>query len=187
MSKLFLTVMLGAATLSADIVNVALQSNGGVAASSSNYLGAYPAGFGNDGGFFNIFHTNSEKNAWWDVTFSQDYYVTSTKLFNRTECCSERASPFSLFLYDSGGSVVWSSTNNSFGGPTAEFTGINTQGRRMRVQLDGTDYLHMREVEVYADTLGGGPTVVPERSTYAILGASVLGLLWRRKALKKSR
>lgn len=185
--------------LAGAIINVAAQSNGGVASQSSLYQsspGFRPDkandGFSDVSGIPGINHTNIELNAWWEVAFDATYYITSATIYNRTDCCVDRISPFSVFLYDSDGDVVWSQTGNS--NPffaEFNFNGINTFGARFRVQLDGTNYLHMREVEVFADDGiaqppgdgdGGDPSAVPEPSTYALVGGGLaLALLRRRR------
>jgi len=164
--------------------NFAAAANGGVATQSSTGFSA-PASRGNDGNrdghFFNgtsVTHTNSEFGAWWEVAFASVEEINQILIFNRTDCCSERINTFSVRLYDSGGSEVWSDTNNTF---TPTITGTNLSGmqidapgvlaKRLRVQLDGTNYLHLAEVEAY--------NVVPEPATLAALAAGI-GLVSRR-------
>lgn len=163
--------------------NFAAAANGGVATQSSTGFSG-PAGRANDGNRSgnwssnSVSHTNSEFGAWWEVAFASVQEINQILIFNRTDCCSNRIDTFSVRLYDSGGSEVWSDTNNTF---TPTITGTNLSGmqidapgvlaKRLRVQLDGTNYLHVAEVEAY--------NVVPEPATLAALAAGI-GLVSRR-------
>lgn len=106
-------------------INVALSSNGGVATQSSTYPGG-PASNANDGNTNgnwdfslvnnSVSHTNPELNAWWKVSFSAPSAIETINLFNRTDSpdiTNARLNPYSVYLYDAGNSVVWSSTGNN--------------------------------------------------------------------------
>lgn len=178
---LALTAAMVLTSLEAAPINVALATNGGIAAQSSLHDVAFPAVHAIDGNQATFSHTTSELNAWWQVTFNASYFITEVTIFNRTDCCPERINAFSVFLYDAGNNVVWSQTGNSINLPatTATFTGINTVGNRLRVQLDGTNFLHMTEVVAMGDT---PPTNdIPEPSTCALAGAGLLVVWWGRK------
>ncbi|MBL8230779.1 MAG: discoidin domain-containing protein [Bryobacterales bacterium] len=172
-------------SLDAAPINVALATNGGTAQQSSTFRPEFPASHAIDGTINgtgnNISHTSSELNAWWQVTFNASYFITEVTIFNRTDCCPERINAFSVFLYDAGNNVVWSQTGNSIILPatTATFTGINTVGNRLRVQLDGTNFLHLEEVVAMGDTAPAND--IPEPSTCALAGAGLLVVWWRRK------
>jgi hypothetical protein len=186
---LFFTLALAVAPLRADLVNVALAANGGVA-SASSLAGTFPQpGRINDGNYSSIESTAFQANAWWQVSFDDSYFVSIAKIYNEPrDCCKERINNFSLFLYDSNDEVVWQSLGNSIPASSvdqiATFSGINTWGKRMRVQLEHTQNLALREFEVFADVdVANSPTVVPEPSTYALLGTAiaVLAGLARKK------
>ncbi len=195
--RLLATSGLFTCALFADIVNVALATNGGVAQqSSSAFGGGFPASRGIDGiksfSISDLTHTDSEFGAWWQVTFDQTYFITRAEIFNRVDCCFDRINPYSLFLFNEHNDLVWQSNNNTFATATsspATFSGINAWGNRFRVQLEDTNWLHLREVEVFADLDGVPPsneTVVPEPSTYAILAAGVLGVALRHRKMRRA-
>ena len=174
-----------ASTCFAGPINVAFSGNGGVASQSSTAFGgtADRANDGNtDGAFFNgsVTHTDGEFHAWWEVVFNADYSISQIEIFNRTDCCQDRINPFSVFLYDSSSNVVWSSGGNSIILPatTATFAVPDIEGRRVRVQLDGSNYLHMAEVEVMGEI--PAPSTVPEPASLVLMGLGCTGLLLRR-------
>jgi len=74
----------------------------------------------------------------------------SVVVFNRTDCCSERLSDFDIWLSYNG--IDWGMQ------PAAGMTGpmlnptafsMNAPGRFVRVQLRGTNYLSLAEVQVF--------------------------------------
>ena len=170
-------------------INVAASANGGVATQSSTDFGG-PASRANDGntdGTYNngsVSHTAFEKGAWWQVNFNSPYLIDSITIFNRTDCCQERVNTFSVSLYDALNVQVWTSgPGQSFVVPTPNtpvtFSGINFAASSLKVQLDGTNWLHLAEVQALGDVTSAGP----EPSTYALMagGLAALGLLRRRK------
>lgn len=176
-------------------INVALSSNGGVATQSSTYL-PVPGGDadnaidGDTNGNWNfgdpasntLSHTESEPNAWWKVAFNAPYFISSIDLFNRTDCCADRLNNFSVFLYDAANVQVWSSPGKSIIWPQSSTTlAVNSVlASSLKVQLDGTNYLHLAEVQVMGDR---SLAAVPEPATYAMMagGLLLLGMLRRRK------
>ena len=138
-------------------------AKGKVATQSSIYSGlvAQWAVDGDEKGPFT--HTNSEQNAWWQVDLGTSCYIGSIKLWNRTDCCWERLSDFYIFVSetpfettDINKNISQSSKyvlNNGQMGPSKQFS-INAKGRFVRVELSGTNYLSLVEVQVEAGNSG---------------------------------
>lgn len=122
---------------------------------------------GNTNGDFygnSVTHTNSETNAWWQVDLGSSYALGSIIIWNRTnDCCIDRLSDYWVFVSDTpflsndtpttlqnrGG--TWSTHRTVAPNPS---TTISTtgQGRYVRVQLTGTNYLSLAEVQVFGIT-----------------------------------
>ncbi|MGW8555641.1 galactose-binding domain-containing protein, partial [Streptomyces tubercidicus] len=114
-----------------------------------------------------VSHTNSEANAWWKVDLGSSQRLTSINVFNRTDsCCSSRLSDYWVFVSDSpfdtsltpaqqaAKSGVWSShQTKQAGSPTT--IPASTSGRYIMVQLDGTGYLALAEVQATAEVSTG--------------------------------
>jgi len=118
-------------------------------------LGAKTA---NDGNYTTFNHTLEDKEAWWQVDLGTVSDITNIEIYNRVDCCSERLSDFHVFVSD----VPFTSTNLKetqeqpgigdyvTAGAAGNVTSLNVNrtGRYVRVQLSGTNFLHMREVVV---------------------------------------
>jgi len=182
-------VLLAALPASAALINVAASANGGVASQSSTASGD-TAMFGpqwvNDGDpsgnymiLGHIQHTEEEQDPWVQVLFNQTYSIQSFTLYNRQDCCQDRANNTRFELLLGATSVwsldvidtVWPSYTDSFGS-----TPVNAD--RFRVTLIGKNALHLGEIEVFANV-----SDVPEPTGYALMGAGLgaLALLGRRK------
>jgi murein DD-endopeptidase MepM/ murein hydrolase activator NlpD len=136
-------------------------------------------------------HTLSDMHAWWQVDLGTINSIQSIRLWNRTDCCSERLSNFHVFVSD----VPFNSTDlqTTLGQagvsdyPYSAVVGTNIEinigrtGRYVRVQLAGTDVLSLAEVQVMGTlsipaatpaTPGiknddfGGASVIPESAAW---------------------
>lgn len=68
-------------------------------------------------------------------------------LYNRTDCCSERLRDFKLLLSEDGD--AWREYEHpSTAGQEVTFT-TDDNARFVKVQLNGTGYLSLAEVEVF--------------------------------------
>lgn len=113
-----------------------------------------------------VTHTNSESQAWWEVDLGAVASIGSVDVWNRTDCCGSRLSAFYVLVSD----VPFVSTSLSAAlgqagvsgfyvqGPagTPTTVAVNRSGRYVRVQLSGSNYLSLAEVEVWGGG-GGGP------------------------------
>lgn len=139
-----------------------------------------------NGNYYNpngIAHTNADYQAWWQVQLDQAYTINGIDLYNRTDCCSGRLNNFTVSVFD-GSNVVFSQTyasfNETISGPNVSGMHIdvaNLVGDRVKVQLNGQNYLQLAEVGV------SGVSAVPEPQVVAmmLLGLSLLGFRASRK------
>ena len=155
--------------------------------SSTGYGGHAPRAVdGNTSGNWSdnsVTHTNGGAQEWWQVDLGSVQPIESIQLWNRTDCCSNRLSNFWLFVSDNEivgsdvASILSDPDVSSFAYPgqagvTANFP-IHRAGRYVRVQLAGTDYLSLAEVQVWApasDTranLAGGRAASQSSAEYA--------------------
>ncbi|MBL8206393.1 MAG: NPCBM/NEW2 domain-containing protein [Blastocatellia bacterium] len=147
-------------SVSATAVNVA---QGRSATQSSTYSGAAAsrAVDGNTNGAFrsnSVTHTNSNANAWWQVDLGSNRAIESIRLYNRTDCCGERLSNFYVFVSSTNMSGrSYSSLLGDSSITRYQVTGSASSlltipaiatGRYVRVQLAGTNYLSLAEVQV---------------------------------------
>jgi hypothetical protein len=180
---LFLTIL--SPPLLATPINVAHIDNGGTPGFSS-LAGTFPQPNNLiDGNLTTTVSTAFQANAWVEVTFDDTYFITLARVFpDDRDCCRTRVNNFSMFLYNAIGDIVWSSTGNSIPVDALEvqatFSGINTWGNRMRMQLEHTQNLAMRDFEVIADTSATSGEI-PEPATYLLMGTALAVLAqWKR-------
>lgn len=183
---LFPLALMGVVSSAFAQSNVAASLNGGIASQSSTWTASTTADKAIDGnrdGRYSqgsVQHTDNELNAWWSVVFDGSHVIDTINVWNRTELPT-RIDTFNLTL-SLGGTVVWSSMNNTFVDSINDGN-VNTLGMHftpggvladsLKVELAGSNYLHMAEVEAF--------TVVPEPATMAALGLGVVALLRRKR------
>jgi hypothetical protein len=166
----------GAGYLSLAEVQVFTSANlaqGKLATQSSNYSAASTAVLavdGNTNGSFSagsVTATNADTNAWWQVDLATSATVSSVTVWNRTDCCGSRLSDYWVFISDTpflatdtpltlqsrAGTFASHQTTAPSSSATISINGA--QGRYVRVQLTGTDYLSLAEVQVFGN--GGAP------------------------------
>lgn len=136
----------------------------GTATQSSAYMAegaAYKAIDGNTNGTWagnSLTHTNYDLYAWWQVDLRSTYQIDQIKLWNRTDCCPERLSNYYVFVSDQpfastdlnatlGQAGVSSYYFSAPAGSPTTFS-VGRTGRYVRVQLAGTNYLTLAEVEI---------------------------------------
>jgi len=133
----------------------ATQSSTGFGGAASRAVDGNTSGNYADG---SVTHTEAENNPWWQVDLGSIQQIGEIRIWNRTDCCSERLHDFYVFVSDSPfNSGDLTATINQAGvssyyntGSVAAGTDISVgrSGRYVRVQLPGFNYLHLAEVEV---------------------------------------
>ncbi|MCX6623330.1 MAG: discoidin domain-containing protein [Acidobacteria bacterium] len=152
--------------------NFALRSLGAVATQSSTYYGSCDAGpdhaidgVTNAGIAHNcntpISHTNIENQPWWQVDLRGAQSLSRIVIWNRNDVAKERLSNFRVTVKDAQGATTFTRDFFPAGGyPDLSLSiplgGIS--GRIVRVQLLGSNYLNLAEVQVFG---GGGPPAAP--------------------------
>ena len=141
------------------LVNVALE---GEMSQSSQYQQLVP-GLANDGDFNTISHTLNESQPWLMVDLGESTYIDSVKVLNRADCCSDRLNNFHVFVSDQpfasddlNATMAQAGVLHKHfpGAPSAvtEFSVART-GRYVRVQLNGSNFLHLRELQVLGQSV----------------------------------
>ncbi|MEQ9302317.1 MAG: carbohydrate-binding protein, partial [Marinoscillum sp.] len=131
--------------------NIAL--NGTATQSSTAYSGvASRAIDGNTSGNWSdgsVTHTSADtSNPWWEVDLGGTYDIDYIDIYNRTNCCSERLSNFTVSVID-GSTTTFSQTFASYPDPSISINTGGAIGDLVRVQINGTGTLSLAEVEVY--------------------------------------
>jgi hypothetical protein len=104
------------------------------------------------GNFFHntVTHTGLDNKAWWQVDLLVTKKIERIQIYNRTDCCMDRLSNFNVIILNENNREVWKQheVNNP---PLSVLTyspgGVN--GRYVKVQLDGSNYLSLGEVKVF--------------------------------------
>jgi len=139
-------------------------SSGPVATQSSTGYGgdAGRAIDGNTDGVYNnnsTTHTNSTLYAWWQVDLRSSRNISSVKVWNRTDCCADRLSDYWVFVSNTPFNTskspaqqaatagVWSSHQTTQAGRPTAVTLPAFNGRYVMIQLAGTNYLSLSEVQ----------------------------------------
>ena len=115
------------------------------------------------GGIFSndsVTHTASELEAWWEVDLGASQSIGTVRVWNRTDCCTDRLSDFHLLVSDDPFTSTDLATTQAqpgvldfaFPGTAGVFEDflVGASGRFVRVQLAGTNVLSLAEVEVFA-------------------------------------
>jgi RHS repeat-associated protein len=141
------------------------QSSTGSGGNSSRGVDGNTNGSWNDN---SVTHTQLEHQPWWLVDLGSVQQIGTVKLWNRTDCCSERLSNFYVLVSDNPfSSTDLTTTINQAGvshyhtaGQAGALTekAVGRSGRYVRVQLAGDNYLSIAEVEVIGS--GGGVSFV---------------------------
>jgi RHS repeat-associated protein len=112
-----------------------------------------------------VTHTNLDHQAWWQVDLGSVQQIGTLRLWNRTDCCSERLSNFYVLVSDNPFSSTDLTTTINQSGVSSYYTagqagsrteiGVGRSGRYVRVQLAGDNYLSLAEVEVMGGSVSG--------------------------------
>jgi hypothetical protein len=101
-----------------------------------------------------VSHTNSEQNAWWQVDLGDDKKIDKIVLWNRTDNgLARRISNFRVFVTDNNNSITFQRNycgGNRYFSPAMIINfDKSINGRYVKVMLNGRNYLHLAEVEVF--------------------------------------
>lgn len=187
---LVVLLVLGISGMSLAATDVAL---GGTATQSSTYPGNGGAGLAIDGNTDGVYThgsvtaTGNDAQAWWQVTLGEDYRIDSIVLWNRAEVPG-RLTNFKVSVLDASNSVVWSQDYYTTGGypnPTLSIAlPANTYGQTVKVNLNGTNFLSLAEVQVF----GIAKSAVPSMTWWGIMLLGLAGLavitLYSRKKIR---
>jgi uncharacterized repeat protein (TIGR01451 family) len=154
---------------------------GGIASQSSTLPG-YPTAVAasaidgsTDGNFSggSVTATNLDANAWWEVDLGTSAILSSIVIWNRTDCCGSRLSDYWVFVSNTpfgpsdtpatlqGRPGTWSSHQTTAPNPSTTIAAGGALGRYLRVQLSGTNYLSLAEVQVIGTPLAAGSNLAP--------------------------
>ena len=103
------------------------------------------------------FHTEREPNPYWQVDLGESIEIGRVVLYNRCDSTGERNRYIVLSLSGNGKdwTKVWKNNGTMFYGATdskplvVDFSEKSLRGRFLRLSLEGTEYLHLDEVQVY--------------------------------------
>lgn len=133
-----------------NITNIALSKPATQSSNNFGTTGAEAVDGNTDGNFANgsVTHTHPDNPSWWQVDLEANSFINEVRVYNRTDCCSERLSNFDVMISEDG--ETWEHIINVPGEAesptTVNFGGV--YGRYVRVQLTGINYLSLAEVEV---------------------------------------
>ncbi len=121
-----------------------------------NYTSDLAVDGNTQGNFFSDLgsHTQSEKNAWWDVDLGTNDSLDKIIIWNRTDHeWGKRLSNFRVIVSDSSNRVTFERTycrgERYFIPAMMIELPKNIKGQHIRVILNGTNYLQLAEVEVF--------------------------------------
>lgn len=98
-----------------------------------------------------VTHTNTAVGAWWEVDLQQATTIQRISVYNRTECCGDRLSNFSVQILDADRVVVKEFIISGTASNVMQFAAAGSRGRHVRIQLHGNSVLSLAEVQVWAD------------------------------------
>ncbi len=127
-----------------------------------------------DGNWYNnsVTHTDFQAKPWWQVDLGEVTSIGQVVLYNRTDCCNDRLADFDVQLSNDGS--TWT-TAASFAGIAPVRTALAVRGsaRFVRVQLRGTNYLSLAEVQVFAPSNLAAMRPATQSSTLGTAGATL--------------
>jgi len=153
-------------TVDTRLDNVALS---GIATQSSTFVSPldFEAGNAIDGDLTgsdasgSLSHTGQDLNAWWQIDLGRVQKIDTIRVWNRTDCCDERLKDFHVLVSESpfvsedleATLLQPGVTNFYFPDSAAQQTDISAgvNGRYVRVQLAGENFLHLAEVQIFGE------------------------------------
>lgn len=116
---------------------------------------------GNTNGDFlagSVSHTREgQADAWWQVDLGAEQDIGDIEVWNRTDCCADRLSGYTVELRDAANTVVWTSTRTGHPAPVETVATGDVRGRYVTIRLTGSNRtLSLAEVIVRE---GAGPNL----------------------------
>jgi hypothetical protein len=108
-----------------------------------------------------VTHTSLETHAWWQVDLGSVAPIHSIVIWNRTDAVGERLADYWVFVSDQPFSKtdtpsslqqrpgIWSSHQSDQPDPSTTIHTNAVRGRYVRVQLNGSNFLSLAEVQVF--------------------------------------
>ena len=102
------------------------------------------------------FHTQLEDTPWWQVDLQEIRRIREIRVYNRGDMCQERSRNLVVLLSNDG--TEWRKVHDQggriFGNQSEQTDPLrifpnDAEARFVRIQLNGYEYLHLDQVEVY--------------------------------------
>ena len=109
-----------------------------------------------------VTHTHQDVNPWWEVDLGGSAALGSIVIWNRTDCCGDRLRDYWVFVSDTPFAAgdtpanlqtrpgTWSRHQTGVPSPSVTIATGGLQGRYVRVQVSGRNYLSLAEVQVFS-------------------------------------
>ncbi|WP_010522803.1 galactose-binding domain-containing protein [Aquimarina agarivorans] len=150
-----------------NAINLALNGT----ATQSSTLRTINASFANDGNTTNFSHTENNGAAWWEIDLGSINNISHINVWNREDCCRNRLQQYQIFVSDVPfvSTDIVATANQTGNGvyfqdgiaqrPTRQ--NIGRTGRYVRIQLSGTNFLNIAEIEVFGTPLNTANNPTP--------------------------
>ncbi|XP_053392862.1 fucolectin-1-like [Mercenaria mercenaria] len=97
------------------------------------------------------FETGPNLSNWWYVNLGKIYEITEVKLYNRIDCCSERAKNIFIMIGNSLEELKpVDYSPDPIGAIKSFFMFPNTKGKYVKLQHEANTVFHLCEVKVFA-------------------------------------
>jgi|GEM_PF-3896420 len=94
--------------------------------------------------------TQNQSSSWWEVDLGQESNIDQINLFNRTDCCTQRLSDFTIDVLGEDDNVVWTKLFSEAPTPNQSIQ-VDATGNKVKVSLIGI--LSLAEVQVFGTIL----------------------------------
>ncbi len=147
----------------AGTANLAFGKSASQSSTYANSVASLAVDGKTDGNYANgsISIAGSGTSPWWQVDLGASAAVSSLTIWGRTDCCANYLSDYWIFISDTPFNSsdtpatlqtragTWSSHQTTMPNPSVVIAAAGAQGRYIRVQLSGTGYLELAEVQLF--------------------------------------